>query len=293
MNAWTGLEEFVAVADHGSISAAAHALGTPRATVSRRIRELEASLGVTLAYRTTRVLELTRAGRLLHERARVLLDLGQTMREDVIKLDGVPRGSLRVSLPNGPNPWFSDVLADFVRAFPEIRVEVLATSRAVDLARERVDVVLRAGQHVDEGLVGRKLASSRVLCVGTPTYVERHGRPETPEDLIRHSCALWGDQSGRPRTGWPRLDGAGDITVRGNFSSNDPFHLLGFVLTHSALGLLPAQFVDPLIASGELEHILPTSVGGEGSVWILYVPTRYQLPAVRAFVDHVCSYDFH
>lgn len=284
-----GIEEFVAVVERGSIRGAAEALGSPRSTISRRLRELEATLGVELAHRTTREFTLSRAGQTFYKRARVMLDTIRAVRDEVARLDDVPRGVLRVSIPPGPEIWDGSLVSSFGDKYPEVRLEVLATSRAVDLLREEVDVVIRAGRIDNENLVGRKILNSNAVCAATPEYLERFGRPETPEDLASHNCILWMREGHPPTRRWPLRNG-GEIAVDGNFASNSLAHLHAQALAGSGIALIPEQLVEFGPSAGQLETLLVDSVGIHSAVWVLYTETRYPLPAVRAFVEHVVDW---
>ena len=133
------MRDFLAIVQAGSISAAARELNLPRATLSRRLSNLEADLGVRLVHRTTAKLTLSRAGRELSQRAvRVVAD-AEAAWQAVQRLDDAPRGLLRVSVTG---PHFSDLFINLLKDFPEVRLEVMSTTRHVDLIAEGVDVAI-------------------------------------------------------------------------------------------------------------------------------------------------------
>ena len=289
MGAWDGFEEFVAIVEEGSVSGAARALNVPRATLSRRLGELENALGSELAHRTTRTFTLTRAGEILYERARAMLDTAQAARLEVSRLDGVPRGVLRVSVPGTPSVWRGDLIGDFQERYPEVHIELLATNRTVDLPGEQIDVVIRGGRIADETLVGRPLFRSHLVCVASPRYAENHGLPHDLPSLQRHECILSMAEDGRPLSRWPLLNGQ-SIQVKGKFASNSVIHRWSQVMRGHGIGLLPEQLVFAAEREGNLQRLLTDDVGDQTSVWILYLARTHQLPTVRAFVDHVVAW---
>jgi len=280
-----GFEAFVAIADHGSVSAAARVLGLPRATLSRQLARLEGGLGVRLAHRTSRRLTLTRAGELLYERARRILDDARAAHEDVARLDDVPRGVLRVSVPPDSEA-FTPVLTSFLEAHPEVRLEVLATERFVDLVGEQVDVVIRGGPSTDGDLVGRVLATMQLICVASPAYLARAGIPSTAAELGEHQCiASLGDG---PRT-WPLIDG-GTVEVAGRFSANTLITRLWAARLGHGITLVPDNFIRDDEARGALVRVLEDQVGATTHARVLYAERKHLAPKVRAFLDFLYAW---
>lgn len=280
------LHEFVAVVDAGSISAAARALGLPRATLSRRLSGLEDELGVRLLHRETRRLVLTHAGEQLIGRARRLVEASTEAWQAVRRLDDTPRGRLRVSVP--PSGLLHRALVDFAAAHPAIELQVVATPRHVDLIAEGVDVALRFGAALDPGLIARRLWADRLSVAASPGWLDRRGRPDAPADLAGCPGVVGFAEGGRPRSTWP-LRGGGAIDVAGHFVSND----LSLRLQAALAGLGPALLPDPLTApyraTGQLERVLPEQVGATTAVTLVYVERAFLLPQVRAFIDHTVA----
>lgn len=284
-----GFEAFVCIAEQGSVSAAARSLSVPRATLSRQLSRLEAGLGVRLAHRTSRSFTLTRAGELLYERARRILEDARAAHEDVARLDDVPRGLLRVSIPPDSGV-FTPLICDFLETYPEVRVELIATARYVDLVAERIDVVVRGGPADGDDLVGRVISTMRLICVASPVYLARAGTPETVADLAAHQCI--GSLGDGPRT-WPLLDG-GVIEVSGRFASNDLASRLHAARAGQGIALVPDSFVTEDEADGTLVRLLEDTVGAVSHARALYAERSYLAPKVRAFLDHLYAWvDVH
>ncbi|MEM6995425.1 MAG: LysR family transcriptional regulator, partial [Myxococcota bacterium] len=138
-----GFEEFVSIVNRGSVTGAAEALGLPRPTVSKRLARLEARLGVRLLHRTTRRMKLTEQGELLYDRARRVVHAAHEAEAAVQRLDDVPRGLLRVAVPpRVPEGVFTQWLAAFLDAYPEVSLDVVGTDPHIDLVAEGFDVAL-------------------------------------------------------------------------------------------------------------------------------------------------------
>jgi DNA-binding transcriptional LysR family regulator len=176
---------FAAVAEAGGFSAAARAGGLRKATLTERVRSLEARLGVSLLVRTTRTLRLTDDGRAYLEHARRALDAVRAA--DAAATSARPTGTVRVSvLPPLADVLLAEVVAPYLSRHPEVSVVFDASIGHVDLARERVDVAVRVGPLVDSALICRRLATLPGGYYASPAYVARRGAPSTPDALASH-----------------------------------------------------------------------------------------------------------
>src|SRR5262245_51584410 len=182
---------FARVVQAGSFSAAAAALKMPKSTVSRKVSELEERLDARLLQRTTRKLSLTDVGRTYYDYAARVAGEIEDAERAVSSLQDTPRGLLRVTAPLNIG-YLAPILSDYLARYPEVRVELFATGRRVDLVEERFDVGIRAGALSDSTLIARSLGSSKWFLVATPGYLEKRGRPRSPEDLKKHPCLLFG-----------------------------------------------------------------------------------------------------
>lgn len=285
MRAADGFEEFVTIVDAGSLTAAAEVLDLPRATLSRRLAKLEQRLGVRLLHRTTRRMTLTPAGQLLHQRARVLVEGARDVEAEVRRLDGVPRGLLRVSVPSTlAHEFFARWLTAFLQAYPEVSLEFVATSLHVDLAAEGFDLALRRGPIDDPSLITRSMSVDTSIAVASPAYLERAGTPTTPAELDAHNCIV-GYRAGRqPERRWPLLAG-GSVTVSGSLATNDIELRRAVALSGLGIALISAYSAHANLDQGELIHVLPEHVGARERVNLVYVEREFLDPKIRAFVD--------
>lgn len=287
MNPTEGWAELVAVIDAGSISKAARHLGIPRASLSRHIAELEERLGVLLLHRSTRKLTATQAGTNLYRRARQVLADAEAALESV-RQDATPRGVLRVSSPPlaGKMP---DMFLDFVKAYPEIELELHSEARYVDLRAEGFDVALRASPPRDEDLVGRILLSDHARAVASREYVDEFGLPEDLSQLMGHRCIVGFSGGRRPMRRWPLVTG-GFVDVAPWFACADLMLSVRAMRMGHGIALLPGSYCDTIVDGERFFDVLPDLIGQPTILRIVYPSKEYMPQRVRVFVDFVVAW---
>jgi DNA-binding transcriptional LysR family regulator len=276
---------FVEVVGCSSISRAGAELGLPRATVSRKLAALEERLGVRLVQRTTRSMKVTEQGQLLYRHAELVLDAARLAEASVRAPAEGPSGTVRASIPPMTGGGLPDVLADFVRAHPQVKLHAHVSNRRVDLHHEGFDVAIRATGALDPGLVSRTLARVNLVGVASPTYLATHGAPASLRDLREHRCLMGFDRDERAQTHWQLQ--AKKVAVTGSTFANDPHLVLRMALRGLGIALLPATLVAAALARGELLSVLPRQLVRRGTVSIVYIERKLMPPAVRAFVDWI------
>lgn len=280
----------VRVVQAGSFRAAGETLGMPKTTVSRKVSELEAQLGVQLLQRTTRRLSLTDAGMAFVEEAEAAIARLEAAQDAVTELQREPRGRLRVTTAITIGELFlAPVLADFLEAFPEVEVMLQLTDRPVDLVAERFDVAIRAGHLPDSSLIARRLGSSTYRIVASPVYLERYGTPQRPSDLASHACLRFTRSGMEVRTSWPF--GAGtrrsEVPVSGRLVSDDFMVLRTAAEQGLGIARLPGLLVHEAIRAGRLIALLDDQAQPPNPLHLLH-PGGIRLPArTRAFIDFV------
>jgi DNA-binding transcriptional LysR family regulator len=275
------LHEFAAIVSAGSIAGAARVLGMERATLSRHLSGLERELGVRLLHRSTRKLVLTPAGQQLSWRARRIADDAAEAWASVRRMDEVPRGTLRVSTAGNA---LDTMLIDFVADFPEVRLQVLETTRQVNLVEEGIHAAIRFGPVLDGNLIARRVGGVRRLAVASPAYLDQHGSPEHPRDLDGHRCIVGYSADGSVRADWPLLSG-GRVQVEGQFAASGMRLARRAALAGSGLAFLPLPTVRDDLAEGALATVLEDLVGDIAVVSVVFADKEYIEPKVRAFVD--------
>lgn len=285
METGSGFEEFVAIVEGGSVTAAAEALGLPRPTVSRRLARLEERLGVRLLHRTTRRLKTTAEGRLLYARARRVVDAAHEAEAAVRRLDGTPRGLLRVSVPTSlPRETMGVWVAEYLAEYPEVELEFVASLDFVDLVADGFDIALRRGVRADDTLIQRVLRVDASIAIASPDYLERRGVPTDVEALAEHECILGHRTTGTEDDDWP-LSSGGRVRVSGRFRSNQAELRLGAARAGLGIAVTSALIVREELEAGHLVHVLPDLVGTQERVSLVYVDREFVDPKVRSFVD--------
>src|SRR5437773_5725269 len=185
-----GVESFLSVAQHRSFRRAAAQLGVTPSAVSQAVRALEARIGAALFIRTTRSVGLTEAGERFFLRAKPAFEELVAASEIARDLGQRPAGLLRLTVPRAVVPILLEpLIASFCQAYPEVEVEIAASKALVDLAANGFDAGIRLGQFIAADMVAVRLTPPfRLVIVGSPTYLARHGRPERPDDLRHHRC---------------------------------------------------------------------------------------------------------
>ena len=267
------LSSFVAIAEARSFSRAAERLRRDATVLSKRLRSLEARLGVRLVERTTRSVALTEAGRAYLDRARAILQsIDEADREAGLHATGEPRGHLRLALPDTfGRLWLAPWITGFLAAHPQVSIEAEFSNRFVDVVGERFDLAVRLGELNDSRLVARRVCARRRLLCASPAYLAQHGTPRRPEDLSEHPCLLFTGFARIDR--WDLADAKGNthrVAVSGPLASDD-----AEMLVHAAtagLGVLLATdwLVHRALQSGELVPVLPRwQVVDDGAIYIV------------------------
>lgn len=279
---------FVKVAQFESFSRAAHSLGMPVSTVSRKVSALEDQLGVTLLQRTTRKLTLTDQGRAYYNQCSEPLGHLFDAERVLTQTQKKPEGLLKISVPVilGQEPFY-EFLSAFLKAYPQIQVDLFVTNLFLDLIAENIDVGIRFGELRDSTIVMQKVGKSVRYAVASPQYLEGRRVPVKPEDLKDHQCILLNGRNSEAE--WHLVSGRKSLKllVSGPVSSRDFQSASAFTYRGHGIGLLPSTYCDDQIASGELIRLLPEWTSPEIFVHAVY-PTRRFLPAkLQAFLDEL------
>ena len=290
---------FARVVQSGSFTKAAAELGMPKSTVSRKVSQLEERLHARLLQRTTRKLNLTDVGRTYYDYcARIIGDVEEAERT-VGSLQGSPRGLLRVTAPINMT-FLGPIVSDFLERYPDVRLELFCTGRAVDLVEERFDLGIRAGALADSTLIARGLGSAKWFLVGAPVYFQRRGRPVTPEDLKGHACLLFGTgpsvgeltlereapPARRARSSRSAIPTA-HLSLSARVLVNDMEILHTVTIAGLGIALLPAFLCAEDLRAGRLERVLSGWKVPPTPVHVVYPSARHLSPAVRSFIDHL------
>ena len=285
MDRLTATRVFVEVVERGSQTAAAEALEMSRAMVSRYLGELETWVGARLLHRTTRKLSLTGAGEQLLGQCREMLAMADAMQSVSRTDEAAPRGTLRIACSQSlAQAWLVHALDDFTRLYPQVSIDLLVGSQAVNLVEARIDLALRITNQLDPNLIARQLAVCRSVVCATPAYLARHGTPQRPEDLAQHNCLSYA-YFGRSIWEFSRAGEPHAVAVSGNLSANESMVLLEAVLADIGISLQPRYSVGAHLRSGALVQLLPDYEPQQLGIHALYGTRRQMPPALRALLD--------
>jgi DNA-binding transcriptional LysR family regulator len=283
---WTHLHWLTVLAEQGTYTAAAARLGVSKAAMSQRIAELERAAGVALVQRTTRSVRLTEAGKRLVDNTRLEYEHIATSFATVREMAGVARGLIRVTAPVAfTRQQLVPKMSVFLRANPEVRVQLEASDRLISIATEGFDLAIRHSAQVPETHVAWKLCETQSMIVATSAYLERRGLPESPTDLSAHDCLFYpralgsGIWSFERRTARRTYSPPLMITVNGPLSANNSEALRDAALDDLGIALLPDFTAQAAIQSGKFVVLLPD--------WRPIGTFAEQLYVVRPYTPHV------
>lgn len=277
---------FTRIVQGGSFTAAASTLGMPKSTVSRKVYELETRLGARLLQRTTRTVNLTDVGRSYYEHCvRVIAELEEAEQE-VARMQATPRGTLRVTTPLAFSV-LGPIIAEYLRLYPDVQVELVCTERRVDLIEERFDLALRAGETADSTFAARKVGTVRRCVLAAPSLIRRLGQLTHPSELERHDCLVFAPDGNT----WVLGSGAKqvEVTLRSRLVVNDYDMLRAVAREGFGLALIPEYHCLDDVAAGRLARVLDAWSAREVPIFALYPSTRQLSPKVIALLDLVRS----
>jgi DNA-binding transcriptional LysR family regulator len=276
---------FVATVDARSFTAAANRLQLSKQFVSRRVAALEESLGARLLVRNTRKLAVTDLGYDFYERARRILAEVSDAEQAMSAQRAMPRGLLRVSVPMSFGMiHLAPLVAEFLRAHPDVRFDVQLSDRIADVVGEGFDMAVRIGTLADSTLVAQKLADVRMVACCSPGYRRRRRAPAVPADLERHACLTYGQDG---RSGWEFVvDGVRrTFDVRGPLRANNGEVIRDAAVAGLGITLLPEFIVADALASGQLVEVLDAFAPAPLTVYAVYPQHRQSSVTIRAFTQ--------
>lgn len=279
------LEEFVAVVKAGSFSQAAIALNTPKSTVSKRVQDLEAALGVRLIERTTRQLRLTAEGAALLPRAeRILADAREAERL-VSAAQSEPEGHLRIRMPAlFAQAFAGQIIAACRAAHPGITLEIVVLDRAVDLMGEGFDGAIAIGDLADSSNAARVIAEADTIPVASPALLAAHTVPTVPGHLAELPALVLARE--RSAAWILQKDGAKETAkVEGVVAVNSLMVLKDAALAGAGIAYLPEFLVQQHLDSGELLRLVPSWGGQKTTISFIYPSPHSVTGRLRAFID--------
>lgn len=284
-----GMAVFVRVVEAGSFSAAARQLGTTASAVSRQIARLEQELSLRLLERTTRQLRLNEAGSEFYAHCRTMLDAAEQALAIGERLMSRPRGLVRLSVPKAYGKFvISPLMPDFLRRYADVDVQLHISDQSPDLIEDGFDLLVKVTDQPPEGLAGKPLGPVRQLLCASPHYLQQHGTPQHPQELLRHGCIFLGENAGDNRWHFSNGDQQEVVTVRGRYISNHSEARLEAALGDIGITVLPQFTAAQALAEGRLRELLPQwryTGSYQGAAWLLWRQNLHLPPKQRVLID--------
>ncbi|MEQ8665715.1 MAG: LysR family transcriptional regulator [Rhodospirillales bacterium] len=284
------IEAFTAVVERGGFTQAARHLGVGKSAISKQVARLEDRLGARLLNRTTRKISTTEVGRAFYDRcSRIIADLGDAERA-VRDLQAEPRGLLRVNAPMSFGVMYlAEAVAAFMSDHPELSIDLDLSDRLVDVVEEGYDLAVRITRLPDSTMIARKLAPfDRVICA-SPSYWRRHGRPQSPDDLIHHNCLQYSYLSTQNEWTFDNGDQHHAVHVNGNLSANNGEALRAAAIAGHGVLNTPLFIVAGALRNGQLESVLDEYGSTGAAIYAVYPHNRHLSAKIRLFVDFLAD----
>jgi len=281
---WEGVNEFVAVAETESFTAAAKQLEISTAQVSRQVSALESRLATKLLHRTTRKVSVTEAGTIYYQHCRQVLDGLEAAEDAISDMQSKPTGKLKITAPvTYGEATIAPLINNFLARYPDLDVQLHLSNQTVDLIDEGYDLAIRQGKLKDSTMMAKRLSSRTFYVCASPAYLSTHGEPLTPNALEKHNCLQsmnnywYFQEKGKPH----------NIRLSGNLRSNSGQALLDAALKGLGIVQLPGDYVCSYIESGQLIVLLEEYRAPDEGVWALYPHNRHLSPKVRMLLDYL------
>ena len=285
------MDVFATVAQEGSLSAAGRALGLTPSAVSRIIARTEQRLGTRLLLRTTRAITFTAEGEaFLRGARRILADMAEV--EEAIADQGVPRGRLRISAALGHGRLaIVPLVAAFSACYPNIVVDLSLGDEVVDILGGQADVGVRFGHLPDSPLTGRRIGETGQVVVASPEYLQRHGVPEVPQDLLKHNCLRFNFRRAEPN--WPFIGDGKEFSLKvgGNIECSSGEALAQLARVGAGIARIGEFSVIEDLQRGDLIPLLEAwNPGDREPIHAVFVGGSAMPARVRLFVDFLLEH---
>jgi LysR family transcriptional regulator for bpeEF and oprC len=286
------MEIFARVVETGGVTRAADSLGVPKATATTLIQKLEATLGVRLLNRTTRRVTVTPDGAAYYERCLAILGLVRETEESLGKQHATPRGRLRVDVPTlMARSVFVPALPQFFARYPDIELALASSERRADLIEEGIDCAVWSGEIEESNFVARRVGFLYFATCAAPSYIEKHGRPGHPNDLVRHRCI----NHFSPRTGkvsdWVFSKNGARVqtSLQGYVALEDENSYVAAAEAGLGIAQIPAFVLKESMERGTLDLVLGDWFPEPSPLYVVYPQFRHLSGRVRVFVDWVAE----
>jgi len=275
-----------ALAHSGSFTAAAERLGCTKTKISLQVKALEQQLGVALFRRTTRQVSLTTAGEQLVAQCLPLYEQLQRELQQLQHQDSVLSGKMVLTAPEDyARQILLPVLLEFSQLHPQLEIELRSSDQVRDLVREGIDLAIRGGWLRDSSLKAHKLAEFNQWLLATPQYLAQHPPICQPADLTAHPLIAFNQLRTPLHWHFRQAELMEEVHFTSRFTVSSTASIQALLLQHAGLGILTDYTAQPLIAAGQLIHILPDWQLPAGGIYAVYPPGPHRPLKVRRFVE--------
>lgn len=280
---------FAQVVEEGSFSKVAELNSLTNSVVSKRIKRLEADLGVQLLYRTTRKLTVSEAGKVLYQGAKNVKQAALEAVNTVYGYGESVTGHVKMSVPTiSGDLLLAATVAEFCSLHPGLTVDMSLENSFVDLVGDGYDLVIRTGYLADSSLIARHIIDSQWVICAAPAYIKRFGKPMTPEGLVNHNCLQYAYQTtGASEWEFKGINGNYIVRVSGNFTTNNATALKKAALGGYGLAYVPRCLVYHDFLKGDLVDVFPERVGKKLGIYAVYPFTRQPPRKIRMLIEHI------
>ena len=281
---------FVRVAELGSFSAVALQLGVARSVVTRQVAALETHLGAKLLARSTRRLSLTSAGAVYLEKCRVILNLVEVAETGLAEERQTPRGLIRLSLPLVYGlKHLAPLLLEFARLYPEVALDMDFSDHRSNLIQEGIDMAVRITSWLEPGDVVRRLGRGHMIVVASPDYLERHGAPRHPSELIHHQCLGYTASANSQRWSF-MVDGKLEMfSIRSRLQANNGNVLLKAAAAGLGIACEPTFSAGEWLENGSLIEILQEFPVPDLGIYAVLPGNRHVPHRLRVLMDFLVA----
>jgi len=287
MDRFTAMKIFVRIIQLGSFTAVALEMGLTQSAVSKKVSALERILGATLLTRSNRQVLLTEVGTNYYEHCISILSELEEAEAQTKEYTLNPKGKLRINVPvSFARMHVIPYLPQFMKAYPEIDIELSCLDRKIDLVGDGFDLVIRIGHLDDSSLVARKLGDSPRVIVASPNYLDTNGEPHNIDELKQHNCFVYTHLSTVNIWHFWHQGKEVCLQVNGSMQSNSGDAIRECVMSGLGVAVLPNWFIQPDLDTGSLVTILDDYVPTEFPINAVYPQNNYIPLKVRCFVNY-------
>ncbi|MBL4791329.1 MAG: LysR family transcriptional regulator [Kordiimonadaceae bacterium] len=284
------MRAFAGVVEAGGFSAAGREMKLSKALVSKYVAHLEDLLGVRLLQRTTRKVSTTSVGQSYYQRCRSLLDDLDELDLQVQENQNTPKGVLRITAPlSFAELHLMDIISEFSNEYPALEIDVSLSDRFVDIVEDGIDIALRIAELPDTALIARRLMAVRVPLCAAPAYLEEHGIPEHPSELVHHKCILEHRYDDAYR--WPFVEDGQSLSLKlpSKLRVTGARAVRELALAGNGIVRCPSFVIDEDVKAGRLQVILEEFDAYRPALYAVYAHRRHLSTKVRLFIDRLAE----